>query len=215
MVKTNVLLELFSGTGSVGKAAKRAGFKKVISIDNEPKWKPTIEANLLTFDYKKLPTPDFIWASPPCVSFSLLNAMMKKPHRNVKTLAPQTETGRIGNRLLARTLTIINYFKKKNPQLKFVIENPLGFMRKMSSMKKLPRYTTSYSKYGFKYKKHTDFWSNIELNLKPMDTPNNPSKAKKDGSLVSAQGKIINDKSCAYRIPQPLLNQIFKDYKKS
>jgi len=39
MPKTDIMLELFSGTGSVGRAGKRAGFKKIISIDNEEKFK--------------------------------------------------------------------------------------------------------------------------------------------------------------------------------
>ena len=214
MPKTDIMLELFSGTGSVGRAGKRAGFKKIISIDNEEKFKPTYTANLLTFDYKKLPTPDFIWASPPCVSFSILNNSMKEPHRDTKTMAPRTETGRIGNRLLARTLTIIKYFQKKNPSLKFVIENPRGYMRRMPSLKNIPRFTTSYSQYGFDYNKPTDFWSNIKLNLKPVDTKANPSKMKQQGKM-SCGGAQGQSKETLYRIPQPLLSQIFRDYKKS
>jgi len=204
MAKKDLLLELFSGTGSVGKAAKKAGFKEVISIDLEEKFNPTIVADLLKLDYKKLPTPDFIWASPPCTAFSVFNHSFKQPHIDYDTMKPLTETGVIGLKLLARTLTIIKYFKKKNPNLKFVIENPRGYMRRMKSLSNFIRTTTAYGQYGFSYRKPTDFWSNFELNLKEIDE-----------KKTYNQGVADFSRCITYRIPQPLLKQIFKDYSSS
>ena len=197
-----ILLELFSGTGSVGKAAKKRGYK-VISIDNEEKFKPTYIRNIATWDFKKdLPKHiDFIWASPPCVSFSILNNSMKKPHRDIKTNKPLDSVGRMGNKLLNQSLNIIKYYLSLNPKLKFVIENPRGYMRRMPQLKKYQLTTTSYSQYGFPYNKPTDFWSNFKLNLKPVDT-------RKNQNLEGAQGQ---SRETLYRIPQPLLTQIFKD----
>ena len=66
-----LLLEIFSGTGSIGKVARKLGLS-VISIDIEAKFKPDIITDILTYDYKSLPIPDILWASPPCTSFSRL-----------------------------------------------------------------------------------------------------------------------------------------------
>ena len=68
------ILELFSGTGSVGKIAKEKGWE-VVSVDirtyhdQEP---PTHLVDILKFDYKKYKNFDIIWASPPCTYFSAL-----------------------------------------------------------------------------------------------------------------------------------------------
>lgn len=158
------LLELFKGTGSVGVTAKKMGWK-VLSLDNDPTFSPDIVEDVLKWDYKSIPTPDFIWASPPCTTFSLAAAWVK--HRQPGTGKALTEEAKEGDRILRRTLLIIRYFLKKNPNLKFCIENPLGFMRKMKELSSFERYTTSYSAYGFPVSKPTDFWTNFHLSLKP------------------------------------------------
>ena len=67
----DVVLELFAGTGSVGKVAKEMGLR-VFSLDSDPKRKATVCINLLDWDYKTLPfVPSFIWASPPCTTYSV------------------------------------------------------------------------------------------------------------------------------------------------
>jgi len=68
------LLELFKGTGSINKVAKRYNYN-VVSLDFEEKYKPYILIDILKWDYKKYSQdnkyiPDYIWASPPCESFS-------------------------------------------------------------------------------------------------------------------------------------------------
>ena len=207
---TKVLLELFSGTGSVGKVAKKMGYN-VISVDNIEKFKPTILTDILKWDYKNdktLPAKiDFIWASPPCTSFSILNNSMKEPHRDIKTLKPLTETGRLGNKLLNKTIQIINYFKKKNPDLKFTIENPKGYMRQMPQMKKYIMNTTSYGAYGFKYNKATDFWSNFNMKLKPELTKDQIAKCPEKAKNQS--------KETLYRIPGRLVKNILTDSTKN
>ena len=67
-----ILLELFSGTQSVGKVFKEKGWE-VISLDIMKKFNPTINTDILIWEgYKELPEIDMIWASPPCNSFSIL-----------------------------------------------------------------------------------------------------------------------------------------------
>ena len=59
------LLELFSGTKSVGKVAIKKGFD-VISLDLND---ADIVCNILEWDHQRFPVGyfDMIWASPPCI----------------------------------------------------------------------------------------------------------------------------------------------------
>lgn len=197
-----LLLELFKGTGSAGKAFKG----EVISVDNEEEFKPTILTDVLKLDYKKLPTPDVIWASPPCSSFTnmaLTRAKVSRDgrnQRNTDTMRPLTPSAVLGDKLLNKTIQIIRYFSKKNPKLKWVMENPHGSMWKSPLMKKLPKYHTEktlYCLYGDKRRKPTDFFSNVVLKL----------KEGKCGSKVDMAYLSLCDR---YKIPKPLMTQIFK-----
>ena len=64
------VLELFSGTGSVGKVCKEKDWE-VISLDLK---NAEINCNILDWDYTIYPPGhfDIIWASPPCDTFSCL-----------------------------------------------------------------------------------------------------------------------------------------------
>jgi len=168
----SVVLELFAGTKSLGKVAKRKGYK-VISLDNEAKFKPDILVDILKWDYKREPLLKnkkviFLWASPPCASFSRLAIINKQ--REAKTLRPLNPVGVLGNKILNKTLEIIKYFQRKNPMMFFVIENPRAMMRDMKTMKNLQRSTTLYCLYGSNMRKETDFFNNfpdgIKLNQK-------------------------------------------------
>ena len=62
------LLELFSGTESVGKVAEQLGYE-VISLDLKD---ADINCDILNWGYTIYPVGHFdvIWASPPCDTFS-------------------------------------------------------------------------------------------------------------------------------------------------
>ena len=60
------LLELFSGTGSIGKEWPG----EMVSVDKQGE--PTHKTCILEWDYKMYPSDHFafVWASPPCVQYS-------------------------------------------------------------------------------------------------------------------------------------------------
>jgi len=203
MTKNYNLLELFKGTGSVGKVAEK--HFNVVSLDNDPKAHPDILTDILKWDYKKFYNqtgfiPDFIWASPPCNTYS--QCIYRLYERDPKTAEPFSERARNGTKILHQTIKIIEFFYKLNPNLIFVIENPKGMMRNDPAVKDFILNTTLYVLYGDNRRKHTDFFSNIDLELKPIDTP----YTKK---IVQIHDIPLNER---YKIPPNLIKQIFKRF---
>jgi site-specific DNA-cytosine methylase len=203
------MLELFKGTGSQSKAAIKLGIleKNIVSLDIDKKFNPTICCDILELDYTKLEIPDIITASPPCETFSILIATHKTKVRDYKgDMRPLTPKGERGDAILFKTIEIIKYFLSKNPKLKFVIENPVGYMRKMSCMNEPPITNMSvawYSCYGYTYRKPTNFWSNIELDLKKGTQIENTVGTK------SKNTEMLNYKlTQRYSIPEQLCKDI-------
>jgi len=62
------MLDLFSGLGGASQAMKERGWD-VITVDVNPDFNPDICTDISTYHYEG-PTPDLIWASPPCIEFS-------------------------------------------------------------------------------------------------------------------------------------------------
>lgn len=161
------VLELFAGSRSIGTTAEELGMT-VFSSDINPFEKIDYVVDILEFDVEKVPfIPDVVWGSPPCTSFSV--ASIGHHWVSGEEFTPKTEAAELGIRILNKTLEIIQFFLKKNPNLIYFIENPRGKMRKSPEMKKLDRTTVWYCQYGDDRAKPTDIWSN---NLK---SPFNPT----------------------------------------
>jgi len=155
-------LILFSGTRSFEKVIEKMENVEVRGLDLDNHFKPFYNVDILKFDYKKELKdwiPHYIHSSPICKNYTPL----KNSERKNK---PNKEDLEFSLSLVSKTLEIINYVLSLNPNLKFTIENPKGYMRTLEIMKPFNRVTTSYCKYFFNYRKDTDFWCNFDLKLK-------------------------------------------------
>jgi len=208
------VLELFAGSRSMGKASEELGHE-VFSSDINDFEKIDYVVNVLDFDVTKVPfVPDFIWASPPCTSFSVASIGY---HWNVDN-TPKTEGALLGLEIVGKTLEIIRYFQSINPNLIYFMENPRGKLRKLPIVAELPITTVMYCQYGDNRMKPTDIWSN---NLKSETNPTgfeprtcfNGNKdchheAAPRGSRTGTQGrKGAYDRS---RIPHELMLEVLK-----
>ena len=137
------LLELFSGTKSVGKVAEQLGYE-VISLDLKD---ADINCNILDWDYTIYPVGHFdvIWASPPCTEYS------KAKSRGIRNIDD-------ANKIVLKTLEVIEYL---NPTY-HILENPqTSLLKEQYFMYGIPYKDIDYCKYGMPYRKRTRLWNNV------------------------------------------------------
>ena len=169
------LLELFAGTGSVGKVFEAAGWE-VVSVDSVPAFGPTICVDIMQWDYRIYPPGhfDFVHASPPCTEFS--RALTSRP-RDLEA----------GDVLVNKTLEILTYFRPRW----WTIENPhTGLLKTRANMFHLKTFMrrVCYCKYSPKdddswsYRKDTSIWTNLEWTPRPLCTKATPCKWMQGGS---------------------------------
>ena len=196
------LLELFSGTGSVGTVASALGWT-VVSLDLKG---ADINCDILQWKYKKYPVKyfDMIHASPPCIEYS-----------RAKTVGVRKIDE--ANLIVLKTLEIINYF---NPRI-WLIENPQsGLLKEQEFIKGLPYFDIDYCKYGFNYRKRTRLWTNLDTwTPRPLckkDCDSMDGNRHKETAQRAPSGKKENWKEGytlfkqkdLYRIPQALVEEI-------
>ena len=195
------VLELFSGTGSVGNVCRRLGCE-VTSLDRD--MPADIRMDILDWHYASLPPNSFdvIWASPPCTEYSRAKTV------GVRKLDE-------ANAIVKRTLEIIRYF---NPRY-WMMENPqTGLLKHQSVVADLPYNDLDYCKYGMPYRKRTRLWNNIEAwTPRPL--------CKKDcGHMVGNIHEQCAQRSPPlhltsvrqrfrarnlYKVPEPLIEELF------
>ena len=188
------LLELFSGTGSVGRAFQAAGWE-VTSLDILPG--ATIQSDILDWDYKKYPPGcfDFVWASPPCTEYSIARTRAKRPRDFASADA-----------IVSRTLDIIEFFKP----ILWLIENPqTGHLKNREIMREIPWRDVTYCRYGFPYKKQTRLWGWFPFELRPICRKHDPCDRVVDGrhpeTAQRGERRTVED---LYSLPPELCDEI-------
>ena len=196
------LLELFSGSGSVGTIARSLGFN-VISLDLK---NANINTDILKWNYKEFDKGhfSFIWASPPCTEYSRAKTT---GIRNIE----------YANSIVLKTIEIIKYFKPEY----WVIENPqTGLLKMQPFMSGLKYNDVDYCKYGFNYRKRTRLWTNI-TNWKPRSLCNKDcGKIRNNKHIETAQrmpsgrkeswgdNYVKHKQEDLYKIPSALICEI-------
>jgi len=142
------ILELFSGTGSVGSVFASMGWE-VVSLDLDPKAGATITADIRDWDFRVFPKGHFdvVWASPVCTHYSRARTTAKTPRDLVWA-----------DSLVLTALEIIQYFKPKF----WFLENPqTGLLKTRPFMLDIPYTDVDYCSYSdWGYKKRTRIWTN-------------------------------------------------------
>jgi site-specific DNA-cytosine methylase len=194
------MLELFSGTGSVGDVAKELGFE-VISLDRD--MEATIKSDIMDWDPTVYPKGyfDVIWASPPCTEYS-----------RAKTVGTRDIQG--ANDIVCQTLDIIEYFEPKY----WMIENPqTGLLKDQSCMYGIPFKDIDYCRYGLPYRKRTRIWNNAfdwkprPLCNKDCNSMNETKTAHKEAAQRGPCKNLQHNRhtrSELYKVPGQLIREI-------
>jgi len=206
------VLELFSGTGSVGKICKERGWE-VVSLDLK---NADINTNILDWDYTVYPIGhfDIIWASPPCDTFSQLrNTWIGRKLRChngaicTKELL-QHDMDTIGIPILRKTEEIIDYFQPRS----YFMENPQT--GKMKDYVTRPFYDVDYCKYAqWGYQKRTRIWSNvIEFVPKICNKDCGQLGINKKHVMNMGSTKLVKDGDKYIRVKTKELRTKYKDF---
>ena len=146
---------------------------RVRSVDNSLRSHATDRLDVMKFELKDIGfVPDFIWASPPCFTYSI---MAGGKHRSAAGAGgggefEKTKEARQHNHIFAKMAKLLHDAKALNPHVIVVIENPVGLMYKMPLMAELEKslglYKTpvDYCAFGRCDKKPTHLWTNVRTN---------------------------------------------------
>ena len=208
------MLDLYSGTHSVGRVASALGYS-VTSLDLRD---ASINCDVMSWDYTVYEPGhwDVIWSSPPCETFSTVRRSNVGRNGYTREGMEQDMMER-GVPLLRKTEEIIAYFK---PTL-WYIENPQTGLMKNFIDPAVPFYDVDYCKYtDWGYRKRTRIWYGGKII--PVFTPR---VCKKDCGYVvdnrhvkdvtgSAKGRNNtgqgggNNRAPRYKIPSVLVTEL-------
>lgn len=206
------LLELFSGTHSIGKVAKERNIE-VVSLDRD--LPADIQEDIMTWNYKIYPEGhfDIITASPVCLWWSICRlgwiGRKIKAHGDkiITKEILQEDIDKYGKPMVDKVREIINYFKPKY----YWIENPQT-SRMKTYIIDLPYYDVDYCKYSdWGYKKRTRFWTNIKGFDNKLCKNNCENIIEIDNKKVRKHAKDVSKdfrKLDRYRIPPKLIEDL-------
>ena len=144
------MLDLFCGTGSVGRVYRDMGFE-VVSVDSDPKWGADYSVDVLHWDYKKILKPGqfhTVVVGLPCTEFS-------------RALTTRKRNLRLADGLARRALAIVRYLQPE----RWWLENPrFGLLSHRPYMKGIPSIDVDYCQYAeWGYRKPTRIWGSPDI----------------------------------------------------
>ena len=198
------VLDLCCGTKSVSRALRTvAPNAKIVTLDLDPRTSPTHCVDLTTW---ACPYPagyfDIIWASPPCTEYSIAKTTgirdFPSADRVVKACIRIIETGVPAG---------------------WVIENPVGHLRHRPFMQRYSHclHTTTYCSFGFPYRKATNIWTNLDVELprrckatpcEEMQSFGHHSFTAQHGNTHTAVG--IGSAQLAHEVPEGLIHLLVR-----
>lgn len=164
-------LELFSGCGKVTQEFVDLKWRcRSLDSSTDQNVNATDTVDLMNIKFHDIGfVPDFIWASPPCSTYSFMTGGQHRRPKNGKYEI--SKEAHEHNRLFVQMVTILKFFKRLNPHLIVMIENPLGHLAQMPLMHELeesfPLYKVEvhYCTLGRAIRKPTNLWTNVSVTV--------------------------------------------------
>jgi len=159
-------IDLCAGLGGFSQAFVNDENWEVVKIDINPKFKPTIVADVRYLPLRKDLRPELIVASPPCERFSV--ACTEFPKKGIRQALE----------VVGACLEAIVDLKPKY----WLLENPRGRLRWFIGK---PPQTVHLCNYGTRWRKPTDLWGNVKLPMVKFERKpevDNLSKLVRDSS---------------------------------
>lgn len=201
------VIELFSGTECISDAFRKRGHD-CFTVDWDQQFHSSLHCDIGKLTLDDIPDEfkhaDIIFAAFDCTTFSVA-AISRHRRKNMETgnLDPVSDYAKQCD---ATDQHVLDLIRQINPKV-FIIENPRGGLRSMTWMKDIPRYTTTMCQYGFTYMKPTDFFSNVDLKLKPPCKNGDPCHERAPrGSRHGLQG--VKGKKLRSVYPEALCEHI-------
>ena len=203
------VVELFSGPNRSFSTVCEEHGHETYCIEFDNRFECDLHADVMHLEPYMLPprfrAPDVVWASPPCKGFSVCT--IGRYWRKVgDTGVPKHPVSFAGHALLKRTFWLI---MELNPAA-FIIENPMGMMRKVLPASVLPRFEVSYCQYGDTRMKPTDLFSSLTTwTPRAKCIPGSSChEAAPRGSKTGTQG--LDDWRSRSKVPEELCLEIMQ-----
>ena len=147
--------------------------------------------------------PDFIWGSPPCVTFSIAS----QAHHwtgGKNAYIPKTQAAKDNQNIICHLRYLIEETK---PTYGFIIENPRGILRKLPLLDGIERRTVTYCAYGDSRMKPTDLWGTVP-NWLPRSMCKRNSPCHESAPRGSSSGTLARRGAARAAIPIELCAEI-------
>lgn len=161
------IIELFSGYECMSNAFRERGHD-CFTVDWDEKFNSSLHQDISTLKIEDIPVefrhPDIVFVGMDCTTYSVAAiSTHRRKNKITGNLDPISDKAKFADGMAVHVKALI---KELKPKIQ-IWENPVGGARKMWFMQDLRLNTTTYCQYGFFYRKATDFFSNIDLELKP------------------------------------------------